>query len=339
MKAIFLKKYGTPSEAFEIRDTPTPTPKADEILIKVHYSGINFADIMARLKLYEDAPPLPAIVGYDVSGIVEAIGSDVKNFKVGQRVAALTRFGGYAEYTVAKEFAATLIPDNIALELAPAFATQASTAVYCAMDSTTLYKGDKVLIHAAAGGVGSVLVQIAKHRGCEVFATVSSSKIDFAKNLGADHVIDYTKEKFEDRIKQIAPKGIDVVFDSIGGQTFKKSYKLLRPTGKMICYGAAENLAAVKNKLMLIPLAAGFGFFSPIPMLMQSKALIMINMLRVADLKPHVFSEVFARTMDLANQGIIKPHLDKVFPVSEVAAAHEYVEGRKSVGKVVLAWI
>jgi NADPH:quinone reductase-like Zn-dependent oxidoreductase len=338
MKAIILKKYGKSNEAFTIEDRPIPMVKDDEVLIKVNYSGVNFADILARVGLYDDAPKPPGIIGYDVSGVVEAVGNKVSRFKVGQRVAALTRFGGYAEYAVAKELAVTNLPENTDLAIAPAFATQACTAYYCAVDSLTLHKSDKVLIQAAAGGVGSILVQIAKSKGCEVFATSSASKMDFVKGLGADHVIDYTKENFSDIINKLAPKGIDVVFDSIGGQTFKKAYKLLRPGGRMVCFGAAENIAAVKNKLMLIPLATGFGFFSPIPMLMQSKSLIMINMLRIADYKPEVFSEVFSKTMDMVAQGIIQPHLGKVFPMTEVGEAHEYIESRKSMGKVVLEW-
>lgn len=338
MKAIILNRYGNPSTAFSIEERPIPEVKADEVRIKVEYSGINFADVMARLGLYEDAPKNPAILGYDVSGTIESVGANVTNLKIGQKVAALTRFGGYAQYAVAKALAVTVLPDDADMAIAPAYATQACTAYYCAVDSLTLHKGDKVLIQAAAGGVGSILVQLAKHKGCEVFATCSSSKSDFVKGLGADHIIDYTKENFVDKIKVVAPEGIDVVFDSIGGQTFKKSYKLLRPGGRMVCYGAAENIAAVKNKLMLIPLATGFGFFSPIPMLMQSRALIMINMLRIADYKPQVFSEVFERTMELVAQGVIKPHLGKVFDVVDVAAAHEFVESRKSMGKVVLKW-
>jgi NADPH:quinone reductase-like Zn-dependent oxidoreductase len=338
MRAIILKKYGKANEAFEFQEKPKPEPKNGEVLIKVNYSGLNFADILARVGLYEDAPKPPSIIGYDVSGIIQAVGPNVTTYKVGQRVAALTRFGGYAEYAIANTLAITALPDNIELSIAPAFATQACTAYYCAVDSITLHKREKVLIQAAAGGVGSILVQIAKHKGCEVFATASTSKIQFVKDLGADHVIDYTKENFADKIKTIAPKGIDVVFDSIGGQAFKKGYKLLRPGGKMICFGAADNIGAIKNKLSLIPLATGFGLFSPIPMLMQSKSLIMVNMLRIADYKPEVFSELFSKTMALAEQGIIKPHMGKIFKVAEIAAAHDFLEGRKSMGKVVVEW-
>jgi NADPH:quinone reductase-like Zn-dependent oxidoreductase len=338
LKAIILKKYGNPDVAFEINEVPTPTPKDDEVLIKVKYCGINFADVLARTGLYEEAPKPPSVLGYDVAGHVEAIGSKVTKYKVGDRVVALTRFGGYAEYAIAKEFGMTIVPEGIELAVAPAMATQACTAYYCTHDCVKLRKGDKVLIQAAAGGVGSILVQIAKHYGCVVFATASTSKLDFVKSLGADHVIDYTKMGFDEAVKSIAPKGIDIVLDSLGGQAFKKAMKLLRPGGRMICYGAAENLAAKNNKLNLIPLATGFGIFSPIPLLMKSKSIITANMLKIADYKPNVFSEVFEETMTMAHQGIIKPHLGKVFAATDFAAAHNYIESRQSIGKVVLEW-
>jgi NADPH:quinone reductase-like Zn-dependent oxidoreductase len=338
MKALIHKKHGDPEIAFSIEETPTPQVKDDEVLIKVKYSGLNFADVLARTGLYDEAPKMPAVLGYDVAGIVEAIGGKVTNFKVGDRVAALTRFGGYAEFAIAKEFGMTKVPDGYDLATSTALATQACTAYYCTHDCVKLRKGDKVLIQAAAGGVGSVLVQIAKYYGCEVFATASSSKIDFVKSLGADHVIDYTKTSFDDAVKAISPDGIDIVYDSLGGQAFKKAKKLLRPGGRMICFGAAENLAAKNNKLNLLPLVTGFGIFSPIPLLMTSKSIITVNMLKIADYKPRVFSEVFAETMNMASKGIIKPHLGKIFDINDYADAHKFIESRQSIGKVVMEW-
>jgi NADPH:quinone reductase-like Zn-dependent oxidoreductase len=339
MKAIYLTKYGASENAFEMRESPKPVPAEDEILIKVHYSGINFADIMARKGMYEDAPKNPAVLGYDVSGEVVEIGNKVGNFSIGQKVFALTRFGGYAEYAIAKAFAAHEIPLGYDLAKATALATQSCTAYYCAVDSTTLHKGDRVLVQAAAGGVGSLLVQIAKHKGCYVYGTASTSKQTYLKELGVDFAIDYTKQDFSEIIKKNEKDGqIDVVFDSLGGSAFGKATKLLAPAGKMICYGAAEQLESEKNKLKLLGLAWGFGIFSPISLLKESKALITINMLRIADFKPNVFSELLTHVVSWANQGIINPHLDKIFSAENITEAHQYVESRKSLGKVVLEW-
>jgi NADPH2:quinone reductase len=338
MKAIMHEKHGDPEVAFTIKEANMPQLRSDDVLIKVKYSGLNFADVLARTGLYDEAPKIPTILGYDVAGTVSAVGDKVTKYKIGDRVAALTRFGGYAEYAVAKEFGMTLVPEHYDLATSTALATQACTAYYCTHDCVKLRKGDKVLIQAAAGGVGSVLVQIAKHYGCEVFATASSSKQEFVRSLGADHVIDYTKNSFDEEVKKIAHKGIDIVYDSLGGQAFRKAMKLLRPGGRMICFGAAENIASKNNKLKLIPLVTGFGIFSPIPLLMRSKSIITVNMLKIADYKPSVFSAVFEETMAMAQNGIIKPYLGKIFPAEEFASAHRYLESRQSIGKIVMEW-
>lgn len=339
MKAIYLTKYGSAENSFEYRDTPTPKINDDEVLIKVRYSGINFADIIARNGMYPEAPKNPAILGYDVVGEAIEVGKNVNKNLLGLTVVALTRFGGYAEYAVANKVAVAPVPKNIEAASATALATQACTAYYCAMSCTTLYKGDRVLIQAAAGGVGSILVQLAKHQGCKIYATASTNKIGYLKECGVDVAIDYTKEDFRQVIKDNEKDGcIDVVFDSLGGTSFSKAMKLLGPGGKMICFGAAEQLESKRNKLKLISLALGFGFFSPIALLMKSQAVIMINMLKIADFKPHVFEQILNETISLAENGVILPKLDRVFRSDQIAEAHDYVESRKSMGKVVLSW-
>lgn len=337
MKAIYLTKYGASSEAFEFRETAVPTPKDDEVLIKVAFSGINFADIIARRGLYPDAPKNPAVLGYDVAGTVSALGKNVQHLRIGQQVIAMTRFGGYAEYAVSHHNGVCALPQGIDLASGTVLATQACTAYYCAEECTTLHKGDRVLIQAAAGGVGSILVQIAKHRGCYVYGTASTDKLAYLRDAGVDSPIDYTKEDFYQHIKS-SGKDLDVVFDSLGGMSFKKANQLLGPGGKMICYGAADQLASIKNKLKLLSLAYGFGLFSPISLLMQSKSIITINMLRIADYKPNVFNEVLLQVVKMAELGIIKPRVSKIFSAKDISQAHDFVESRKSTGKVVLSW-
>ncbi len=337
MKAIYLQKYGSTQEAFVVKETKIPTPKEDEVLIKVKYSGLNFADVIARRGMYPDAPKNPALLGYDVSGEISAIGEKVTEFKIGQQVVAMTRFGGYAEYAVTNKNGVAVVPDGYDMAAATVLATQACTAYYCAEDCVTLHKGDKVLIQAAAGGVGSLLVQIAKHHGCIVYGTASTGKQDFIKKLGVDYAIDYTKDNFYDVIKGNGHQ-LDMVFDSLGGTAFAKGVKLLAPGGKMVCYGAAEQLESRKNKLKLISLAVGFGLFSPISLLMQSKSIITVNMLRIADFKQSVFKEVLQNVIKMADQKIITPHVSKVFPALDIAEAHDFLESRQSTGKVVLKW-
>ena len=337
---ITLVQYGQSSKAFQVEQFQEPSPQADEILIDVHYSGINFADILARKGMYDDAPKLPCVIGYDVSGIVSAVGSSAaEKFAIGDRVVSLTRFGGYASQAIAKAVATAKIPDNIGFPEATALATQACTAYYCAVDRISLHPGDRVLVQAAAGGVGRFLVQIAKNAGCIVYGTASTTKQDYIRSLGVDYAIDYTKEDFETALKKSLGKHqLDVVFDSLGGKAFNKAYKLLGPTGSMVCFGAAEQIESEKNKLKLIGLALGFGFRSPISMLLQSKSIITVNMLRVADYKPFRFQHCLTEVLKMAEEKIIRPEVSKIFEAKEVAHAHDFVESRKSTGKVVLRW-
>lgn len=337
MKAIYLTKYGDSEKVFETREVEKPRPGSGQILIKVDAFGLNFADVVARRGLYPDAPRNPAILGYDVAGTVAELGEGVTAFSIGDRVAALTRFGGYAEYACTMEEGVAKIPGNMDTALSTALATQACTAYYSAVQCVNLLEGDKVLVHAAAGGVGSILVQLAKYKGCTVFGTASGGKLDYLNSIGVDFPIDYTSEDFQKVISgRLGGNKLDYAFDSIGGRTFKKSWKLLKPGGSIISYGAASQLNG--NKLQAIGVALNFGIFSPIQLLMQSRSIITVNMLRIADHKPDLFKHVFEGVMNLVEQDVIKPKLAKKYPADEIAEAHAFLESRKSMGKVVLEW-
>ena len=226
MKAIYLIKHGNADEAFEVRDISKPAPKTGEVLVKVEGFGLNFADVMARKGLYQDAPPLPSVLGYDICGRVEKTGDGVKNVTVGERVTAMTRFGGYAEYAVTDARATAKIPDNSSVTEATALTTQYCTAYYCAAVMVNLFEGDRVLIHSAAGGVGMALLQYALYRKCEVFATTGSEgKVAWLKKMGAHHVINTGKMEFDDFItKATNGEGVDVIFDAVGAD--RKSTRL-----------------------------------------------------------------------------------------------------------------
>jgi NADPH2:quinone reductase len=337
MKAIYLTNYNDPDKAFEIKEIEKPIPKEYEVLIKVQYSGLNFADVIARRGMYPDAPKNPALLGYDVAGEIEAVGPNVTDFVKGQKVVAMTRFGGYAEYVATSIYGVSALSDDADLAEATILATQACTAYYCAEVVTTLHKGEKVLIQAAAGGVGSLLVRMAKNRGCIVYGTASSGKHDYLKEIGVDYVIDYQSNDFYEILSQGNVK-LDVVFDSLGGMAFKKAMKLLAPGGRMVNFGAAEQLYAKSNKLKLVPMLWGFGLFSPISLLMQSKSIITVNMLRIADFKPLLLHTILQQVVKQAKDGTITLHLDRVFHYSEISNAHSYLESRKSKGKVVIKW-
>jgi len=313
MKALYLKKYGAAEQAFELKETVRPTISDNEVLIKNSCFGLNFADVVARNGLYPDAPKNPALLGYDVTGYIEAVGAKVKDLKVGDRVAALTRFGGYAEYSKTMQEGVVVLPETIGLEVGTALATQ------------------------ACSGVGSILTQIAKHKGCTVFGTASSSKLDFLKENGVDYPIDYRKVEFSKAISdQLGGNKLDVVFDSIGGKAFKQGWKLLQPGGTMVNFGAAAQIGG--SKLKSLGVAAGFGIFSPLQLLMSSKSMIAVNMLRIADNKPHIFKKTFQGVIEMAEKGIIRPTIAKVYEAEALAEAHKYLESRQSIGKIVLKW-
>ncbi len=335
MKAIHLIKYGKSQGAFEMREVPIPEPDDGQVQIKVHSFGLNFADVVARRGLYPDAPKNPAVLGYDVAGTITKVGKAVTKFKKGDKVTALTRFGGYAEYAVTIQEGVAKIPDNVDIGLSTALATQACTAYYCAAHCVQLKEGDKILVQAAAGGVGSIITQIAKHHGCKIFGTASPQKLDFLKENGVDYPIDYRSVDFYNYIKN-GEHELDYVFDSIGGKSFKKGYKLLIPGGTMVNFGAADQIGS--NKLKALGVAANFGIFSPIQLLMASKSLIAVNMLRIADHKPKLFEQIFDGVMDYVKKGIIRPKLAKKFSAEEIDEAHDFLESRASIGKVVMEW-
>lgn len=340
MKAYYLVKNGVAEKAFELRDLPELTPKAGEILIHSEAFGLNFADVMARLGLYRDAPPLPAVLGYENVGRIAAVGPGVTDLRVGQRVVALTRFGGYAQAAIADARAAMPIPDDMDAGVATALATQYATAWYAAEEAVRLHPGDNILIHAAAGGVGIALIQLAKRRGATIFGTAGSDeKLKFLKEQGVDYPINYRKVDFAEEVKRLGfDKKLDVVFDPIGGDSVKKGFKLLNAGGRLVGYGASSMTEAKGNPFKILGVAAGFGIWSPIEFLTNSKSILGINMLRIADNRPEILARCIKNVVDLTVSGDLKPIVGKSFPHHQLADAHEYLASRQSIGKVAVLW-
>ena len=339
MKAIVLTKTGASEKAFEIKELPLPSIGGNEVLIKVAFSGLNFADVMARKGMYKDAPPLPSVLGYDVSGTVESIGQNVTHIKPGDPVFAFTRFGGYAQYVVCNSLAVAKIPSNIDLPSATALATQYSTAYFCAGEMINLHEGDTVLIHAAAGGVGTALTQYALHKNCIVFATAGSDeKINMLQKAGVHVAINYRKEKFEEVLMQKTNgKGMNVIFDAVGGKSVKLGIRSLSAGGRIVCYGASE-MTSSSSFFHYLKTGIGFGFYNPGILTMASKSIIGINMLCISDERPELLKRNMDKVCRLAEQGVFKPVLGKIFPAGDIAKAHTFLESRASVGKIVVAW-
>ncbi len=340
MKAAVLTKTGAADKAFEIREVDQPTIDGLEVLIKVEAFGLNFADVMARNGLYQDAPPLPSILGYDVVGEVVATATEEAKHLVGKRVVAMTRFGGYAEYAKTDYRACAVISNSLSATKAAALATQYCTAYYAAYECTNVYDGDYILIHAAAGGVGTALTQLCKHKGCTIFGTTGSDvKFDYLKANGVDHPINYRKNDYEREVKELGGgRLLDVAFNSVGGTTFKKDFKLLEKGGKSVIYGAAERSGKKGGAIATLGLAWNFGLLSPIQLLMHSKGVIGINMLRIADHRPLVLKRCLEEVVDMTEKGILDPSEGGTFTIDQIGEAHAYLESRKSTGKIAVVW-
>lgn len=339
MKAALLIKYGAAETAFEIREVPKPEPTDTEVLIKVSAFGLNFADVMARLGLYKGAPPLPALLGYDVVGHIEKCGISVKGLKPGDRVTALTRFGGYAAYAVTEATAVQVIPDNISAGVAVALATQYSTAHYLSHQLANLQENDKILIHAAAGGVGTALTQLALHKKCIVFGTCGSQeKIPYLLKNGVHHPIDYRKLDFEQAVRNLlGSSGLEAVFDPVGGKSVKKGYRLLGAGGRMLCFGVSS-MNQTKNIFGKLRVLAQFGIYHPLQFLSQSKGIIGVNMLTLAASHPEKISNAMKAVVQMTQEGVLKPHVGGEYPIARLGEAHAFLESRQSMGKIVVTW-
>jgi NADPH2:quinone reductase len=256
-------------------------------------------------------------------------------------VVSLTRFGAYAEYAVADARAAAVIPEDMDFAEATALATQYGTAYFCAAYVTQLHKGEHVLIQAAAGGVGTALVQLAKHRGCIVYGTAGSDeKLDYLRSLGVDHPINYNKIDFDDYIKkELGATGLDVVFDSLGGNAVKRARKLLtKGTGRIICFGAASRSGSSRFFFNDLKLVWGFGILPSVELLLKSQGVIGVNMLRVADERPEALQHCIQSVVQLTEEGVLKPTVGGRYSIDQLSEAHAFLEGRKSIGKIAVHW-
>lgn len=338
MKAFHLVKNGSAKEAFELRDIILTDPKEDEILIKTESFGLNYADVMARLGLYRECPPLPTVIGYEAVGRVEKIGAAVKNFKVGDRVLAFSRFGGYASHVLTPELAAIPIGDTVLASKALALSVQYSTAWYALEECLNLHPGDHVLIHAAAGGVGTALIQMAKRRGCVIAGTASSHKLNYLKTQGVDLPIDYRNSDFEKVLEEAGwKKKLDAVFDPVGGISVRKGINLLNSGGKIVVYGGSS-MSASKSPFHKFKVAAGFGIWSPIILMMRSISIIGLNMLRIAEDKPALLQHCMKEVFRLYEEGVFDPEIGREYSSDQLSEAHEFLESRQSIGKIVVHW-
>ena len=331
MRAVVITRHGPP-EVLAVQERPDPIPGPGEILIDVNAAGINFADLMARLGLYPDAPKPPCVVGYEVAGTVAALGPGVNSeFQVGQRVVAPTRFGGYAERAVTRADGAVPLPDELSFETGAAIPINYSTAWEALMRAGNLQPGERVLIQAAAGGVGIAATQIARRAGAEVWGTSSPAKHEAIRGLGVEHPIDYTRSGWERGV----PK-LDLVMDAIGGSSFRRSYNLLRPGGRLVCFGASGLVSGERRDLVSVAKTAlRMPWFNVIKQMSQSKTVIGLNLLTLWD-EFQSAERWKAPLSEMLADGTIKPVVAETFTFERAPDAHRFITERRNIGKVVL---
>jgi NADPH2:quinone reductase len=320
MKAIQVKQPGGP-EAMELVDLPVPQPKANEAVVKLSASGVNFIDVYFREGRYKAVPPF--VLGQEGAGVVNAVGTDVTTVRNGDRVAWTGVMGSYAEYAAVPADRLMPIPDGVTDQQAAAAMLQGMTAHYLSHDTYPLKRGETALVHAAAGGVGLLLVQMAHHIGARVIATISTDeKAKLAREAGADEVILYTQSDFEAETKRLTGgKGVDVVYDSVGQTTFEKGLNVLRPRGMMVLFGGSSGAVPPFD---LIALSQKGSLYVTRPTL--------VNYIATRE-------ELMARSgavFGMIAAGKLKLRIAHTYPQAEVQQAHRDLEGRKTTGKLLL---
>ena len=330
MRAVVITKHGPPS-VLKVEERGDPQPGPGEVLIDVQAAGINFADLMARLGLYPDAPKPPCVVGYEVAGTVAGLGEGVDHVAVGDRVVAPTRFGGYAERAVAPADGVVALPDGLSSEEGAAILINYTAAWEALIRAGNLQPGERVLIHAAAGGVGIAATQIAKRTGAEVWGSASPAKHEAIRGFGVDHPVDYTRAGWEREL----PK-FDIVMDALGGASFKRSYALLRAGGRLVCFGAAGVVSGERRNLIAAARTAlRMPRFNLIKQMSASKSVIGLNVLTLWD-EFQSAKRWNQPLTELLSDGTIRPVVSQSFPFERAPDAHRFISERRNVGKVVL---
>jgi NADPH2:quinone reductase len=320
MDAIEVSAFGD-SSVVERVEREVPDPGEGQVRIEVRAAGINFADIMQRRGHYHGGPQPPYVPGMEVAGVVDAVGEGVGR-SVGDEVVAMVNGGGYAEYAVADAMGLIDVPEGVSFEEAAGFPVQYLTAHNCLHEWGGLEAGESVLIHAAAGGVGTAAVQLAREAGAEVFGTASTpEKLSKAEALGCDHPINYTEEDFVEVCRAETDYGLDLVLDGIGGETTERSLDALKEFGRMVSYGAASGEP---------------GHPPTDELLFGNKTVIGYHLGRAIERKPMKVMGAVPELTEMLAEGVLEVQVGETFDLADAAEAHEFIEDRKSSGKVVL---
>ena len=335
MKQIVIPKIGPPS-VLEVRESDDPVPGPGQVRIRVQAAGINFADLMARIGVYPDAPPLPAVVGYEVAGDIDMVGEGVDPTRVGAPVLAATKFGGYSTHVIVDARQALLRPDGMDAKTGAALPVTGLTAWMMCEEMGRVREGDRVLIHSAGGGVGLMACDLVKWRGGTAIGTASGKKHAFLKEWGYDGLVDYRTTDFHEALRH--EPGFDLVLDPVGGESWGKSFDLLQPTGRLVCFGFSANAGGntrsifrTLGNLQKTP----WLLFNPIRVINANKGVLGVNMGRLWD-EVDRLTTWLEKLIALWEQGELRVHVHDALPFSRAADAHQLIHDRENFGKVLL---
>ena len=335
MRQVWIPRTGGP-EVLEVREAPDPEPGEGQVRIRVAAAGVNFADTLARIGLYPDAPRLPAVVGYEVAGTIDKLGPGATG-RVGTRVLAFTRFGGQSDAVVVPAQQAVPIPDDLSFEKAAAIPVVYTTAWIMLVWLGNVRAGETVLVHAVAGGVGTAALQICRVKGAKVIGTASRSKHARLEELGIAHAIDYTTQDFETEVKRITGgRGVDIVLDAVGGESLARSYRCLAPLGRLFTFGASGFAPkGSRNPFHMLKALLAMPSFKPFALMDENRGVFGVNL-------GHLWGEgatlraILDDIMTLVRTKQLDPVVDRAFPFAEAAAAHRFIQERRNFGKVLL---
>jgi NADPH:quinone reductase-like Zn-dependent oxidoreductase len=306
------------------------------VRIRVRAAGINFADLLARVGLYPDAPKVPCVIGYEVAGVVDQVGPGVTGFREGDRVLAMTRFGGYTDVLVISATQVLPMPAAMTFEEGAALPVVYLTAHHMMFYTGTLRQGSRVLIHSAAGGVGLAAIQLAKTRQCIILGTASPTKHEFLRAQGCRYPIDSGGD-FEPGVRAaVGNAGLDLILDAVGGSSWAKGYDLLAPCGRLVAFGlSAASSGKRRNMLHALGQVLRVKKWSPLTLMNDNKTVTGVNVGHLFG-HPEILGPQLQALLALYEAGLIRPHVDRSFRFEEAAAAHHYIHDRKAVGKVLL---
>ena len=336
MRQAVIPRYGSP-DVFDIREAPDPLPGDGELRIRVRAAGINFADVLARLGLYPDAPKPPMVVGYEIAGHVDAIGAGVTGFAEGDRVVALTRFGGYSDVAVVPIGQAFHFPSDLSDAEAAAVPVTYLTAALALYRMAALSPGETVLIHNAGGGVGIAATQLAQLRRAIVIGTASALKHGALRSFGVEHLVDYRHADVGEEVRKITGgRGVDVVLDPIGGTSFMSSYRMLAPLGRLVMFGLSAAAPGEQRNWWKAFLAwRATRSFDPLSLINRNRGVFGLNVGHLWNERAQL-APVMEMLLAELRAGRLRPIVAKTFPLDRAADAHRFIQNRQNIGKVVL---